>query len=345
MDVISKSKKTINQITIDMKNLIYYPSFEPRDLNWIKYALIYIDRFSPIIPNSGMNELSDLFWKLSDNTDLVERYIPKWQHGAAASTKTIKEIEFIQAHPEQFGGVLNNVNTIRAWSDRQNQIFKLYEEKFNIPFKSYCVENKLAQECPGGILMSKELAYLFMTFLAEEIAYNENATPITDNPKLDLISTYLRTREPKIENQITAVKTLIDQNLPEQIEYIGIDKFIEFRRDTGINELRSKFNKAFEDFYRAFENNTDITQFIQELNSTNKDLVTEIGLFFGGIVSIGLGGLILFNNFNASKLEAIKQIAEGTVFTVGGLIGINQTWKLGENRRSARKFLTNLKRI
>lgn len=328
-----------------MKNLIYYPTFEPRDLNWIKYALIYIDKFSPIIPDSGMTELSDLFWKLTDNTDLVERFTPKWQHGDVASTKAIKEIEFIQTHPEQFRDKLNNVNVIRTWSDRQNQVFKVYEEKFNIPFKYYCLENNLAQECHGGIMMSRELAHLFMTFLAEEIAYMENATPITDNPKLDLLSTYLRARDPRTEDQIIAVNTLIDQNLPERIENIGIDKLIEFRQDAGITELRTKFNKALDNFYRAFENNADINKFVKELDSTNKDLVKELGLFFGGMVSIGLGGLILINDTNADKIEVIKQIVEGTVFTVGGLIGINQAWKLGEDRRSARKFLTKLGEI
>jgi len=47
-----------------MKDLIYYPTFEPRDLNWIKYALIYIDKFSPIIPDPGKTELSELYWTL-----------------------------------------------------------------------------------------------------------------------------------------------------------------------------------------------------------------------------------------------------------------------------------------
>lgn len=328
-----------------MKDLIYYPTFEPRDLNWIKYALIYIDKFSPIIPDSGMTELSELFWKLSDKTDLVERFTPNWQHADIASTKAISEIEFIQRHPEQFRNKLNDVNVIRTWTDRQNQIFKVYEGKYNIPFKHYCLENDFAQECNGGIMMSKELAHFFMTFLAEEIAYKENATPITDNPKLDILSTYIRAKDPKTEKQISAVNTLIKQYLPKNIVNIEIDKLIEFRQDSGIVDLRSKFNIAFEKFYQAFENNTDITIFVKELNSTNKDLVKELGLFFGGLASIGLGGLILLNDSNRANLEVIKQIAEGTVFTVAGMIGINQAWKLGEDRRSARKFLTKLKNI
>ncbi|MBA7542659.1 hypothetical protein ES705_34983 [subsurface metagenome] len=328
-----------------MKDLIYYPTFEPRDLNWIKYALIYIDKFSPIIPDSGMTELSDLYWKLSDDTDLVKSFTPKWQHGAIASTKAIREIEFIQRHPEQFRDIFNNVNLIRAWTDVRQQTFKVYEEKYNIPFKFYCLENNLATECAGGIKLSRELAHLFMTFLAEEIAYEENATPITDNPKLDLLSTYIRAKDNETESRINAVNTMIDQHLPDKIENIDIDKLIEFRRNTGIVELRKNFNKTLDRFYEAFENDSDITDFVKDLGAINKDFIKEISFFFGGLTSIGLGGLILFNNPNSTNLEIVKQIVEGTIFTVGGLVGINQAWKLNDKRRQARKFLTKLERI
>lgn len=328
-----------------MKDLIYYPTFEPRDLNWIKYALIYIDKFSPIIPDSGMTELSELYWKISDKTNLIESLTPKWQHGDAASTKAIREIDFIQRYPEQFRDKLNNVNVIRAWTDRSQQQFKLYEEKFNIPFKYFCVENKLAHECNGGIKIAKELAHLFMTFLADEIAYKEKATPITDNPKLDQLSTYLRTKDIETEERLNAINTVIDQHLPEKIENIAIERIIEFRKDTGIEELRIKFNKALDEFYAAIEKNEDISSFVNDLENINKDLIKEIGLFFGGLTSIGLGGLILYNNPNSTDLETIKQIAEGTMFTVVGVIGINHAWELNNNRRKARKFLTKLETI
>lgn len=328
-----------------MKNLIYYPTFEPRDLNWIKYALIYIDKFSPIIPDSGMTELSDLYWRINDKTKLIESLTPKWQHGDSASTKAIREIDFIQRYPEQFRDKLNNVNVIRAWTDRRQQKFKLYEEKFNIPFKYFCIENNLAHECNGGIKIAKELAHLFMTFLADEIAFNEKATPITDNPKLDQLSTYLRTKDIETEDKINAISTLIDQHLPDKIENIDIEKIIKFRNDSEIEELRIKFNKALDKFYAAIEKGDDISSFALDLENINKDLIKELGLFFGGLISIGLGGLILYNNPNSTYLETIKQIAEGTMFTVGGVIGINHAWRLNDNRRNARKFLTKLETI
>jgi hypothetical protein len=184
-----------------------------------------------------------------------------------------------------------------------------------------------------------------MTYLADEIAFQEKATPITDNPKLDLLSTYIRTKDIETEERIEAVNTLIDQYLPEEIEHIEFDRLIDFRKDPGIEELRLKFNNALDKFYGAIENNQDISIFVDNLESINKDLMKEIGLFFGGLTSIGLGGLILLNNPNTTNLETIKQITEGTVFTIGGLVGINHAWKLNNDRRKARKFLTKLEAI
>ena len=36
-----------------MKELIYYPSFEVRNREWLKFALLYIENLNPIIPESG----------------------------------------------------------------------------------------------------------------------------------------------------------------------------------------------------------------------------------------------------------------------------------------------------
>ena len=44
-----------------MNNSIYYPNFEIENENWLKFALLYVDTFRPIIPDERKNELSDLF--------------------------------------------------------------------------------------------------------------------------------------------------------------------------------------------------------------------------------------------------------------------------------------------
>lgn len=59
-----------------MKDLIYYPRFESRDENWLKFALLYMENFIPIIPSRGRIFLSTNYQKLIDETDLVQPYEP-----------------------------------------------------------------------------------------------------------------------------------------------------------------------------------------------------------------------------------------------------------------------------
>jgi hypothetical protein len=327
-----------------MKNLIYYPSFEPKDLTWIKYALIYIDSVAPIIPISGRSSLSPQFRKLEE-VQLVVPFEPHWKDGDNASTKIIKEIELIQKHPEQYRDKLDSVNAPRTWSDRKNQTYKLFEEKFNMPFRDYCIDNGLALRCPGGILIAKELGYLYMTILANEIAFTKNTSIITDNHKLDMLSTYLRAKDVDLENRMFATNTVIDEYLPKKIENIDIDRFIEFRKKSEIEGLRLEFNKSLDGFYSGIENGFDVNKYVEKTNSANISLRNEIGLFFGGLISTGLGALILINQQDTSALEGAKQIVEGTALTIGGVIAINESWKLGDNRRKARKFLTKVSNI
>jgi len=61
-----------------MMNLIHYPSFESKDLEWLKFALTYIESFSPIIPDTGEVFLSDLYKQLQDETDLLKIHRPNY---------------------------------------------------------------------------------------------------------------------------------------------------------------------------------------------------------------------------------------------------------------------------
>lgn len=326
-----------------MKNLIYYPTFEPQDIDWLKYALIYIDQFSPIVPDSGKSELSDDFKKLRDKTDLVDIYEPKWWQGDNAANKAIKEIEFIESHPELFRDKLKVVNINKTWRDPNNWRFEIYEEKFNVAFKHQCIEMGLGIESRNGIITSKELAQVFMTFLAEEIAFERVGNPITDSTEYDQLSTYLRAKNPSNENLISSAKTTVNISLPNDIRKIGIDKIIKFRNNSGINELRKAFNQTLSKFYQSLEDDFDPNTYIKSLETTNIELVKEIGLFFGGAVSATLGAMILLSN--PDNLEMIKQIIEGTILTIGGITAINKAWSDGNEKRYARKFISRIQQI
>ena len=57
-----------------MKELLYYPGFEIKNETWLKFALLYLDHISPIIPYINASEkdyLTPTFLKVKNNSDLI----------------------------------------------------------------------------------------------------------------------------------------------------------------------------------------------------------------------------------------------------------------------------------
>lgn len=326
-----------------MKNLIYYPTFEPTDRNWLKYALIYIEKFTPIIPQTAYSELSNEYKAIIEETDLVHIHEPKWWQGDHASTKALKEIAFIEKNPEQYRDKLKSVNINRVWKNPENWNFEIYDEKFNFPFKDRCIEMGLGKPTKKGLMTSKELAQVFMTFLVNEVAYETGLSPITDSNEYDNLSTYLRAKNLRQEDIVQSAKTVIDLNLPNNIESIPIDKFIEFRNNTEINELRKTFNSSLNKFYESIEEDFDSSKYVKSLEELNKQLVKEIVLFFGGVSTAFLGGLILIEDF--SRIKLLKEIIQGSIIGITGGSALRKSWGVTEEKRNARKFLTKINQI
>src|SRR5436853_588756 len=67
-----------------MQEFIYYPGFEVRDVNWLKFALLYLDKLDPIIPESGDEHLTEQYRRIMSETDLIEVHRPSLDEGLQA---------------------------------------------------------------------------------------------------------------------------------------------------------------------------------------------------------------------------------------------------------------------
>lgn len=247
-----------------MKKLIYYPTLEPKDINWLKYALIYIDNFSPIIPKSNEKDISDIFKLISDNTDLIMTHHPTHNQGNRASKKTLIELENIQRFPNQYKDKFNVMDIEKSLKNVGNWDYVILKDKFNMDFSDEIIDRKFGIRTDNGLRTSKELANLFMIFLSEEVAKDENGNPITDVTEYDNLTTYLRNNETtKDEVSDKYIRTVIDLNLPKNIKDIQIKNIIEFRNSSEIKELRNKINRSVSNFYKSLENGEDPMQYLQ----------------------------------------------------------------------------------
>jgi len=327
-----------------MKRLIYYPTFEPQDIDWLKYALIYIDNFSPIIPNTGNENISDKFKYVIDNTDLVNVHQPTYNQGDRASTKTLIEVENILRFPNQYRDKFNIINIEKELKNVQKWDYEIFQEKFNMDFSDEMVNREFAVRTENGIRTSKQLGHLFMIFLSEEVAKEEKGNPITDISEFDNLTTYLRnieSRQDTIPDNL--IRSVIDLNLPDNIKNIPIERFVEFRNSDEISELRNKLNCSLTNFYKSLESGADPNKYLKFIEVNSDEITKQILLFFGGLFSCSLGASSIITN--PLSLESMKEITEGTIMTFSGVSAIKSAWSQSGDKRAARKFLTRLHKI
>lgn len=327
-----------------MKRLIYYPTLEPQDINWLKYALIYIDNFSPIIPKSVERETSDTFKLIIDNTDLIKIHNPTYHQGDRASTRTLIELENIQRFPNQYRDKFNVIDIEKTLKNFEKWDYKIFRDKFNMDFSDQIVDKGIGIRTEDGIQTSKELGNLFMIFLSEEVAKDEKGNPITDITNYDNLTTYLRSFElDQDKAPDDFIRTIIDLHLPKNIQNIPIKKIIEFRNSSETRELRNKMNMSLSNFYKSLENGTNPNQYLQFIEQSSHELSQQILLFFGGLLAFSLGASTIMSN--PLSTESLKEITEGTLMSIGGITAIKSAWSKNAEKRATRKFLTNLNQI
>ncbi|BCJ92887.1 hypothetical protein acsn021_04560 [Anaerocolumna cellulosilytica] len=247
--------------------MLYYPGFEAQDINWLKFALLYLDEIRPIIPMIPYDKetyLSSHTIQIIDETNLIRPYQPDYDEGAWASQKAIEEFEQYLQYPHRYGGRFghpyHNTNsyTIRdKWRNRSTQNYTLYNGKFSQDFHDFCILEGIASECDFGIKINEDLAYLYMSFLAERISILQEMDSITDSSKYNNL---LLNRNKKIAKrnhlELQYAQSNIEINLPKNISQIPLNTIIELRSSNDFNQLRYAYVSEIKNLIVAKENNT-----------------------------------------------------------------------------------------
>lgn len=324
-----------------MKNLIYYPNFEASDLNWLKFALLYIDNFSPIVPDTGIDSLSELYKKLQSETDLLNLQRPGVGAGMRATHKAIEYTTKVLQNPHLYADELHSPNIVRNWIDKEKQNYTLFNEKYVENWRWFCKENGFVKDSKYGIDISKSLGEIYMTFLAQEVAYEKEASTITDSKYLDELSIRIRAKDVTNDNKIEVAKSIINYNLPLDFSKISIDKVIEIRNRPGFKARQSAFQNELDITYDKIGKGISPNEFSDTYKKNFQDWSGELIEYGIGVVTCGLSAYILLENDNATKVEYIKQALEiGLV--IGSGTSIVKNINKNHNRKYCRQYLTEL---
>lgn len=334
-----------------MNRLLYYPYFEIKDENWLKFALLYADRVNLIVPQEGDRFLSPRFKEIYESTDLLRLYRPDPMISYNASLDAIEEIDKILRNPSIYNagfGVPRNVGNndiVNRWRNEQNFRFEIFGQKYSYEFAHYCNENRLAIPSENGITLSKELAHLYMALLAKVIGDKENYSPISDIKQYDYVIHRLRMKE-NPDEAITLAKNVIEVKLPRNIKQIDIYDIIKLRNSYGFSNKLRAFHTALDNFHSSIENGNLTQEFINQYENPFRDMVEEIKKLTLELSNFGIGTWLVMNHPNIIIPDVLKDVIIGGLITYSGRkIQVKQTWRRTQNNLLVRSYLTGVKQL
>lgn len=326
-----------------MKKFLYYPNLEPPNTEWLKFSILYLEKFESIVPYGRQHLISDDYRRLSNETDLVELYSPEYMQGERASIKSIEEAQKFLSNPYGRSPLMNRINVQRSWKDERNWTYQIFSEKFSYQFGEFCENEQIGRRNGEGLILPKELAFLFMTHLAKEISYERNGSIITDNIEFDNFSNYSRVFNPETRNRNKFMKGIINLLVPANISEIGFDRLIEFRNQN--RERITAFNNQINILEESVGDGVTERQFINSFNDIYSDLTREIVLMGIGLASIPFATYMLINNPQALSAEYSKEILGALGIGIGGTYAVKKALFDTREKRLCKKYLTNVERL
>lgn len=231
-----------------MHRLLYYPNFEIQDQNFLKFALLYIDEIRPIIPERARKSLSDSMRNILRDTDLINPYSPNYENGYLASIVAINHLEE------------RSLFTIYGETLQRNKgiahDYTLYLDKYTSEFENYCLEHGLGERCSEGILLNEDVAYTYMSVLAEIISKETETDMITDVAKYS--DPVLRSPNRVYKKNLDRLKTIqreIQFYVPVDMYKIPLEKFITLRSDYKFETARSNSVKELNIVLDSYDKN------------------------------------------------------------------------------------------
>lgn len=335
-----------------MKGMIYYPGFEVKDETWLKFALLYLDLIRPIIPyiiGPVERYISDTFLRIMGETDLVCPYTPNFNEGMCASRLACTEFENYLKYPERYARFFAQQcpsELTEKWKLPQYQDCTLFEGKYSTEFFEFCIKNQIASPCKEGIRISNDLAYVYMSFLADVISRNNEMEMITDdqrysqillnNSQLDASSrkAYMHT----VKNELTLA-------LPDDLSNISIQEIINLRKDRDFNSARTEYVKHLSKMVDSAEGRRPYGK-LEDMLRCKKEYLKICSSLFSMIAcatltAISVGSVIE----NGQPIDWISAAASTYLDARGfndGFGGMREFVDALKSKRLARKYIAKL---
>lgn len=334
-----------------MKSMLYYPGFEVENAKWLKFALLYFEELRPIIPYIQASEelyLSENARRIMGETNLIRPYCPNYEEGYMASIIACKEFDLFFQNPRRYSYAfeeIHNHNMMDIWKNPSNQTCKLYEGKFSYEFYDYCIKSGIATPFSEGIQISKDLAFVYMSFLADVISKKQGYEMFTDIRRYDRL---LTTNDRKLMNaqgmHYLVAKTEIEFNIPVDINKIPLEAMIRLRSNRDFENCRKAYVEEIQRYLSIRESDPNAT-FDDQLN-IRRELLRILGLSFGALSAVCLTSVNIQSFLHGAASPAFALAAAyADLQELRGLRHLRRDLDELRTRVQAKRYFGHIKRI
>lgn len=324
-----------------MKDLLYYPNFESTNENWLKFALLYIDKINPIVPPNADGQFSLLYQKLIGETDLIKMYRPEINQGYSSTIGAIEITEKIIANPSRYQLMLSQINPVRTWKRKENHDYHLFEAKFTPDWEHFCLKNGFATKVNEGVLLPETLGRVYMTILANTIGDATGKPLITDKNQVDALSLHLKALAPKTIQEIEVAQSIIGLKLPASLSKVPLDRIIKLRSSSDFKKHLGAFHTEQQNFYQNLEQGTSDTAFVKKYEKTYNDHLESILSISADTAIYGFGaGLVLQQGY--TETDFYKVLAGALGLMIKSTFTLKKSWKNTASQRHCRRYLQDI---
>lgn len=248
-----------------MAKMIYYPSFEVYDEKWLKFALLYHKEINPIIPESAKHSLSDTFNEIVKETDFIKPYSPTPDEGNRATHRAIDTVTTLLSNASYHASFFETNNISMEWRNTNTHNYEIYSEKYSKDWITFCKEYGFGKESANGIKINRDLAFVYMSMLANDIADGRNISTITNIQKYDKFLRYRYSNRDLSDNKNFVANRVINFLLPQNLEEITFDRIIKLRKSDGFIQKQSAFHGSLEKYIDNTTNDLSAADFLDSL--------------------------------------------------------------------------------
>ena len=327
------------------QSLLYYPTINIEDGEWLRSAALYWDEVCSIVPYEGFDEFSPEIQYMKERGQYRPIYPQDMLHSIYA-TEFVEEIKKRMRFPKRFITNKNFQNkTIHIERDK-TYVPELYTLVHYKKFPNELVEQlvdigDIRADEEGWIEMDSAFANAYMKTLAEFVALYDTENVVISSDKIGKINEIYRPLGRSQRNH--ALSIILANSLPAPSMEVPFEDLLDFKqnRRDDLYELQCKISE-FEIQIAHCESQAEVKSVLHQFRAGwQRELKNAENMFRGDHIQFALESMGIFVGAAGSSAGLLQWTEETSRFVgssslVGAAVGMSGLVAVGVHNRNYR---------